>query len=145
MGMYFKDGMTEEEMRASTAIDCSGDQPVTKQEFKKDCDVNVIIARCLRSGVPLPGIDAQQVFADVSQFGDFSEAVRIVHSANDAFMTLDADLRARFSNNPARLIEFIQNDANYDEAVKLGLVEVKPGAAPKEQAPGNKDKEAPKP
>jgi len=37
-------------------------------------------------------------------------------------MRLPADLRARFDNDPAQLIQFLENSDNKDEAIKLGLV-----------------------
>jgi hypothetical protein len=37
-------------------------------------------------------------------------------------MRLPAELRARFENDPAKLIEFIDNSENLDEAINLGLV-----------------------
>jgi phage internal scaffolding protein len=45
-----------------------------------------------------------------------------VIAAEDEFMRLPADLRARFENDPAQLIEFLENLENKDEAIKLGLV-----------------------
>lgn len=108
--------------RDATHIDCSGDEPVTKQEFKDDCDVNVIVARCLRDGVERVPQGAAPVFADVSQIGDFGEAMRRVQRASEAFASLDASIRTRFENDPRKLIAFVQDVRNYDEAVKLGLV-----------------------
>lgn len=107
-------------------ISFEGDSGLTKQEFVKDCDVNVILARCLKVGAPVRGADIQAVFADVSEVGDFSDCVRRVKAAEDAFMSLPAEVRGRFKNDPGQLMAFIMEDANYDEALKLGLVEKKP-------------------
>jgi hypothetical protein len=40
-------------------------------------------------------------------------------------MALPADLRARFSNNPEELINFLDNPENKDEAIRLGLLDQK--------------------
>ena len=37
-------------------------------------------------------------------------------------MTLPADLRKRFSNDPGQLLSFLENEDNRAEAIKLGLV-----------------------
>lgn len=105
-------------------LDC-GDplkDSLTKQEFGKESDINVIVGRYVRAGVPIMP-DTQQVFADVSNFGQFGEVLQRIHAAEDAFAALPADVRSRFENDPAKLVEFVQDDANYDEAVKLGILE----------------------
>ena len=68
----YNDGMTDAEVRAATVIDCSKDEPMTKQEFLEDCDINSIIAKCIRNkdGEALIA-RASQVFADVSEVPDF--------------------------------------------------------------------------
>ena len=46
----------------------------------------------------------------------------MVVKAEEAFMTLPAVVRARFANDPAGIFTFLQDPANRDEAVKLGLI-----------------------
>lgn len=103
-------------------IDCSGDTPITKQEFRDDCDVNKIIARCVKSGAPLPGSFAP-VFADVTGIGDYRAVVERQRNAELAFMALSADVRSYFDNDPVALIEFLQDPSNRDKAVELGILE----------------------
>src|SRR4051794_22421435 len=80
-------------------ISFDGDPGWTKQQFQKDCDVNEILKRCIRYGAPLPGSELQATFADVSQVGDFSEAMRRVRAAEDAFALLPAEVRLEFGND----------------------------------------------
>lgn len=114
-----------------------------KQEMREAVDLNSIIKRYNQTG-QMPGFmqSAPPVFADVSQFGDFASALRRVTAAQDTFAALPADIRSRFGNEAANLVAFIQDDTNYDEAVKLGIVEKKalpeplpPPAAPVPPAP----------
>ena len=49
----------------------------------------------------------------------------MVNQARDLFMSLDAEVRKRFGNDPAQLLDFLADNKNYDEAKKLGLVDVK--------------------
>lgn len=68
------------------------------------------------------------------QFGDFTmctpekllEAKNLVAHAQSQFEMLPSEIRDRFSNNPEKLISFLSDDGNYDEALKLGLVNKRP-------------------
>lgn len=99
------------------------DEPTkTVQASKDECDINCIIARASNFA------DISHVNRRVAQYGDFSnvpsymDALGLVNRANGMFMSLDAKIRERFSNDPSRMIAFLQDVSNYDEAVKLGLV-----------------------
>lgn len=96
---------------------------MTQQHFKEDCDINNIIARFTKTGL-LPQIDAQFEYADVSDHQTFEESMNLVARTKEAFMELPAYLRKRFDNDPAAMLAFIDDPANTDEAVKLGLIEM---------------------
>jgi len=115
-------------------LDCSSDVPLVKQEFKDECDVNLIIARCLKNGAPLPYYETvTPVFADVSDMGDYRQMVEQTRAAGEAFARLDPALRARFENDPAKLLDFLSDDKNYEEALTLGFL--KPEAKSFAEAP----------
>lgn len=98
------------------------DPSLTQQSAKDDCDINVILSRMAR-GVEPPLSDRQPVFADVTASPDsYHEAMNIVIAAQEAFGSLDAKVRARFDNDPAQVLAFLDDDANRDEAIKLGLI-----------------------
>jgi len=103
-----------------------------KQEFGKEADINTIVNRALKAGINPLDSRAVGVFADVSKIGDLAEAMRNVQEAEEAFAALPPELRGRFDNDPVRLVNFVSDDRNYDEAVKLGLVpeKVAPVAPP---------------
>lgn len=104
---------------------------LTKQSFKEECDINEILRRAM-NGQDVSG----SLNARVARYGDFTnvpsyqEALDVVSRAEGMFMELDADLRARFQNDPAKLLEFISDDRNRDEAIKIGLIK-KPEEASK--------------
>lgn len=117
------------------------EQGLTKQEFAQEADANFIMARYTRTG-QLPATrftPDRAIFADVSMISDYSTEMLRVQRANDAFAALPAEVRSRFSNDPSELIEFVRDDSNYDEAVRLGLIEKKKepevSAAPVAAAP----------
>jgi len=129
MGMYIRPeheklsgAKLDAAMRAATEIDCSADPMLVKQEFVQESDVNVIIARCLRNGTPLPGADVQGVFADITSIGDFAAARQRILDGEAAFMTLPAALRAEFGNDPAQLVPWLADPDNRDRGIKLGLI-----------------------
>lgn len=127
-------------------IDCSGDVPLVKQEFADDCNVNIIIARCLRNGAPLPvHSNLEPIFADVSEVGDYRDVVERVRKADEAFMRLDAGVRTKFGNDPGLLMAFLQDPSKREEAIAMGLVvplkapEAPPAPSPKPKPKAGKE------
>lgn len=94
---------------------------LTRQSEAKDADINNIVARFTQTGM-VPVVEAGR-FADVSEVGDFRAVRDHINAVTDEFMQLDARVRARFDNDPARLIDWLADPANEAEAEKLGLVE----------------------
>lgn len=93
----------------------------TEQSHKKKCDVNAKVRRYMKTGL----IEQQR---DGAMYGDFTSAEDFqtsLHRVNDALRDmslLPAVVRKRFKNDPGRLIEFLNDPKNRDEAVQLGLV-----------------------
>lgn len=97
------------------------DQDRTQQEFVDECDINNIMARYMKTGV----IDF--VNQHEPQYGDatgweFQEAQNVVVSAKNMFSDLPAKIRERFGNDPAKFLDFINDDENRVEAAKMGLL-----------------------
>lgn len=109
------------------------DEPgVTQQNFKDECDINIILERA-RNGVPISHLNARIAqYGDVSSIPDYRSALDTVNRANGLFMELDAKVRERFANDPAKFLAFAQNPANVDEMVRLGLAVPKPHDTPLE-------------
>ncbi len=118
--------------KTEPVVDCSNDKILTKQSFKKETDINHIMARFVKTGIITPEALAsrQATFADVSEIGDFLECQMQIKAAESAFMTLPADLRSRFQNQPAQLLDFMKDEKNRDEAIELGII-----TKPEEPAP----------
>jgi len=138
--MKYKPGMR---IKPTTNTEiCKDDVKAARQEFREETDINVIMRRATATGHLPVRADLQPVFADVSELGDFADVQRRVHAARDAFMALPPELRARFNNQPEKLVEFVQDESNVEEAIKLGLVPplkvedaVVPPVPPKEVIP----------
>lgn len=111
----------------------SGDEPSrTKQSFQSECDINNIMKKYEKTGLidHVQNITGQ--FADCSNVLDYHAAVNFVQDAYDNFMGLPSVVRARFKNDPAQFYDFVNNPANLDEMVELGLV-VRPDVSPVQQ------------
>lgn len=102
-----------------TGLTCD-DVSLTKQSFADECDINKIVERFLHTG-QLPQNVSLPQFGDYSQTLDYQTALNLVIEAQDAFMQFPHDVRARFSNDPAQFLDFVNNPDNIDEAIKLGI------------------------
>jgi len=105
---------------------------LAQQHFKDECDINNILRQFNITGL-LPESPLSPRYGDFSGIGDYHTALNRVIAAQDEFEALPAQIRARFNNDPAELIEFLEDDKNRPEAETLGLVEK--GAAEVVEAP----------
>jgi len=101
----------------------------TQQHFKDETDINNILRQFNVTGL-LPQKALSPRYGDFTGIGDYHGALNQVIAAEGEFMTLPAQLRARFNNDPQELIEFLNNPENKDEAQKLGLVNKPEASAP---------------
>lgn len=128
----FKYGVEVERVRERPRLVLhTGSETPTKQEFKDECDINVLMKRYQKTGLfpQYPG----QTPRYVSNIGmpDFQQAMEIVKRAEEEFAGLNSELRKRFDNDPAKFLAFVNDEANGDELIKLGLREApKPEPGP---------------
>ncbi|AXH74422.1 MAG: internal scaffolding protein [Microviridae sp.] len=116
-----------ESVSDETGLKCE-DESRTIQSAAEDADINTIVRRFGLTG-QLPTDLAIPQSGDFTNIPDFHTAMNLVRQAQEEFMRVPAEIRERFSNDPQRLMSFVEDDANRDEALKLGLlkpVEVKP-------------------
>lgn len=128
-----------EDVRADTGIDCQVDKvtgeptpSMTQQHHKEECDMNVIVKRFGLTGA-LPTNVRMPTHGDFLDVPDYLTAMNAIREADESFMMMPADVRARFQNDPHQFVEFCSKEENRDEAIRLGLVEkpkVQPSAEP---------------
>ena len=97
---------------------------LAQQQFKDECDINNILRQFNVTG-QLPDAPLSPRYGDFTGIGDYKTALDRVIAAEEEFMSLPAQIRARFNNDAAELIQFLDQDENRAEAEKLGLVEPK--------------------
>jgi len=99
---------------------------MTQQQFADECDINNIVASNA-SGRPITHLNqSTPEFADFGDSTDFHAHQNYLAEAREAFDALPSHVRARFNNDPAALLDFVTDEKNIDEAVKLGLATLRP-------------------
>lgn len=96
---------------------------LTQQQFKSDTDINTIVAK-MQKGEFLQTQSKQPAYGQTFRPNQYEEAIQVVRQAQNEFNALPSHIRERFKNDPSRLVEFVQNVDNTDEAIKLGLVDI---------------------
>ncbi len=94
----------------------------TKQSEAKATNINTIVAQYDRTGV-LPTLGRETLYADVSDMPDYRTALDLIEQADKMFMSIPANLRARFDNDPAVFLDFTSDPENRAEMVEMGLLE----------------------
>lgn len=117
---YDRDSVSRE-----TGTSCVGSKDVAQQQFKDETDINEIVRRFGLTG-EIPGDFRPPQSGDFTEVVDFHTAMNVIRSAEESFMTIPAKIRERFAHDPQKLMEFLADDRNKDEAVKLGLVQLPP-------------------
>jgi len=98
-------------------------QSRTLQSDAESCDINLILERAARAGGLVEnGNGRTPMYGDFTNLPNYADALQIVMDAEESFMSLDAKMRARFDNDPQKLLEFVSDASNRDEAIALGLV-----------------------
>ena len=112
---------------------------LAKQAMKQECDINFIMAKYKATGLVSHTNTHQGHYSELPSEMDYHADLLAVMAADDAFKSLPAAMRARFENDPAKFVGFVQDPANQAEINKMGLgvkADLPPGApAPKEEDP----------
>ena len=98
---------------------------MTKQSFKDECNINKIMDKFQKSGA------INHYAAHAPQYGDCThiellDAQLIVANANSMFEDLPSSIRAKFENDPGQFLDFVQDENNSEEMIKLGLKNAPP-------------------
>lgn len=103
-----------------------------KQSMKAECDINVIMARYIKTGSLTHVNPGTPVYGEMPSFS-FHEALNFLQRAQEDFMELPAKVRKEFGNDPAKFLDFATKPENLDRMRELGLAP-KPAQPAKEAA-----------
>lgn len=100
-------------------------ESMTQQQFADEADINYIVQVYDAGGVLVGQTGAaprEPMFGDFSNLPDNAqEAYNQILEAKSNFDQLPIEIRQRFNFDPAAFFEFVQDPANVDELVSLGL------------------------
>lgn len=100
---------------------CDPEKSRTKQSFKDECNINVIMSRYLKTGVMDFVSKHEPQYGDVTGL-DFQSAMDIVARGQTMFHDLPSAIRNRFENDAALFLDFISDDRNRKEMAEMGLL-----------------------
>lgn len=103
-------------------VDCG--EGLTRPEFLSQCVPRLQIERFMRDGV-CRRVEQVPMYGDFTNIGSYQECLERVLAIDEHFMSLPAAVRDRFRNKPSELFDFLSDEKNRDEAVKLGLLSKK--------------------
>lgn len=111
------------------------EESLTKQSFKEECDINVILRRFEQTG-QAPELRQQGHYGDFSDVPTYQESLNIVIQAHEMFDAQPSKIRDRFANDPIKFLEFVNDPQNKDEMYTLGLA-VKPTTSHQSPTPSS--------
>lgn len=115
---FFQEGLGD--------IECK-DESLAVQSQRDESDINKIMERFGQTG-RLPENVRVPTFQDFADVFDYQSAANLILEAGQAFMAMPAKVRNRFNNDPGAFISFVDDPANLEEAVALGIAVRRPEA-----------------
>lgn len=97
------------------------EESLTKQEFKDECDINVLMSRYMATG-ELPNLNEREPQYLDTTGHDYQVAMNLISGANSLFHEMPSKIRNRFANDPAAFLDFCSDEKNREEMASLGLL-----------------------
>jgi phage internal scaffolding protein len=114
---------------------------MTKQSFKRECDINVLLAKYRKTGFLDHLAKHQGQYADLPDGQSYHEAMNMILDAQESFMQLPSEVRNMFKNDPREFLDFVDDPANAEKLQDLGLAVI--DSPQRESAPPTVDVETP--
>lgn len=99
----------------------SGDRVMTKQAFKDETDINLVVKRHAQTGVWDHLNTRQPHYGDFTMATDLQTAIERVNAAEDDFMSLPASVRAVCDNDPVGLLQLLSSEEGAQALFDAGL------------------------
>jgi phage internal scaffolding protein len=93
---------------------------LTEQNHKDETDINQIVRKYNKTGLIDHLNQFEKQYGDMTGF-DYQDAMNTVAAANTMFEGLPSSIRNKFDNDPAKFINFVDDEANADKLVEMGL------------------------
>lgn len=108
----------------ASALECKDDS-LAIQSQRDEADINTIVKRFGITGT-LPQTLKLPEYADYEEVFDYRSALDAVKEAERQFMSIPADIRAKFDNDPGQFLEFVSDPVNIEAVREMGLASKKP-------------------
>lgn len=99
-----------------------GTKSRTKQAHVKETDINHIMKKFLKTGLMEHSRNHQPDYGFATS-EDFHTSMNIITRANSMFEDLPSQIRSRFENRPDKFLDFVNDENNQQEMVKMGLLD----------------------
>lgn len=107
--------------RPNITVDFTGEQTLTEQSHKSECDMHNILRQYRQTGLVAHVRQYEGKYMDMPNALDFQQSMNVIAEANQMFASVPADIRKKFGNDPAQYLEFVQNPENLDALREMGL------------------------
>jgi len=97
---------------------------LTEQNHKDETDINNIVRKYNKTGLIDHLNQFEKQYGDMTGY-DYQDAMNTVAAANTMFEGLPSAIRNKFDNDPAKFINFVDDEANADKLVEMGLAKPK--------------------
>lgn len=101
-------------------IDWPEDAQGAKQEFKDECDINIILKRFEKQGI-LTHVNNKIPYFGEAPSQTYTEVMHQMAAAKEYFETLPSSIRNEFGNSVSEFIDFATNPENGDALEALGF------------------------
>lgn len=105
---------------------------MTRQEFATDCDINVLMDRYQNQDIgSIMRASQEPVYVDFTMMpDDLMGTLQLMREAENAFMTLPAQVRREFDNDAVAFVDFASDRGNLDQMRSWGLAPPAPEPPP---------------
>jgi len=97
---------------------------LTEQNHKDETDINQIVRKYNKTGLIDHLNQFEKQYGDMTGY-DYQDAMNTIAAANTMFEGLPSAIRNKFDNDPAKFINFVDDEANADKLVEMGLAKPK--------------------
>jgi len=99
-----------------------GGRVMTKQSEADACNINLMLARWLKTGV-VKITGQRPMYGDFANVDEYHAMVNRLQAAEAEFMRIPAKVRKRADNDVGKFVELVMDVDNRDELLELGLDE----------------------
>lgn len=107
----------------------TGSDTIVQQHYADEVDINTIVRRFGVTGSMPFGPNGPAIYGDFSGISDWESALATIERAEESFMALPAEVRAKFDNDPGKLVEYSQS-VSEEEFLTTFAARTEPGVSP---------------